>query len=72
MMDTEMHERDALAEKLVTALQMQRRGIAMMRQSLARRRPDQSADDIDARLSQLLLNRPEAEHGDGIGSLITL
>jgi hypothetical protein len=62
-----MNRSDAIAGKLAAALRLQRMGVAMMRQSLVRRYPSDSSAEIDARLTHLLLHRPEAEHGDGDG-----
>lgn len=66
-----MEKRSELAAKeaarLRTALELQRTGIAMMRQNLRRRFPSESEAEIGRRLSAWLQERPGAEFGDGVG-----
>lgn len=57
--------------RLKTALELQRAGVAMMRQSLARRYPDESEQEIGRRLTAWLQDRPGAEFGDGVGRPVT-
>jgi hypothetical protein len=58
---------DRLLKRLKSAFDLQRFGIAMMRQNLVRRHPGESASEIDARLRAWLHHRPGAEHGDAVG-----
>lgn len=55
------------ATRLKTALELQRTGVAMMRQTLRRRFPSDSDVEIGHRLSAWLQARPGAEFGDGVG-----
>lgn len=55
------------AARLRTALELQRTGIEMMRQSLRRRFPDESESQISLRLTSWLRTRTGAEFGDGVG-----
>ncbi len=55
------------AARLRTALELQRTGIAVMRQSLRRRFPDESESQIGQRLASWLRERAGAEFGDGVG-----
>jgi hypothetical protein len=66
-MDDSDATRDRLAEKLKVTFDLQRFGIAMMRQNLIRRHPGENAAEIDARLRAWLQRRPGAEHGDAVG-----
>lgn len=52
---------DKAASKLRLVLDMQQFGIKMMRQNLIRRHPDESPEQIDARLSAWLAKSPDAE-----------
>lgn len=62
------NDRDAkAAARLRTALELQRTGIALFRQSLVRRFPNESEAEVRARLSRWLRERPGAELGDGEG-----
>jgi Rv0078B-related antitoxin len=66
-MDAARPATDGLARKLKSTFDLQRFGIAMMRQNLIRRHPDESDAQIDARLRAWLHRRPGAEHGDAVG-----
>lgn len=55
------------AEKLRIAFELFEAGLALMRQNLRRRHPEESEAEIDARLSAWLRERPGAEHGDAEG-----
>ncbi len=55
------------AARLRTALELQETGIALMRQSLARRFPQDSEAEVAARLAHWLRDRPGAQKGDGEG-----
>jgi hypothetical protein len=55
------------AARLRTALDLQRTGIAMMKQSLRRRFPDDNEQEIGQRLTSWLRDRKGAELGDGVG-----
>ena len=55
------------AVRLRTALELQRTGVAMMRQNLRRRFPNETEAEIQRRLSAWLQARPGAEFGDGVG-----
>jgi len=57
------------AEKLRQALDLFESGVDLKRQNLRRRHPDESDEEIAARLQAWLLTRPGAEHGDGPGRL---
>jgi outer membrane biogenesis lipoprotein LolB len=54
-------------EKLRAALELHEVGVALMRQNLRRRHPDESEDAIEERLADWLRTRPGAEHGDAAG-----
>jgi hypothetical protein len=60
-------ENAAAAARLRLAFDLFEAGEAMMRASLRRRNPEASAQWIEAELQRWLLQRPGAEHGDGIG-----
>jgi hypothetical protein len=62
-----MPDRDESATRLEMALEMFEDGVLIMRENLARRYPDASADEIEARLASWLAERPGAELGDGDG-----
>jgi hypothetical protein len=59
--------RERLARKLKVTFDLQRFGIAMMRQNLVRRHPGEDDAQIDARLRDWLHHRPGAEYGDAVG-----
>ncbi len=54
-------------KRILLAAEMADAGVTMMRESLKRRFPDESEEQITARLHQWLLTRPGAEFGDGPG-----
>jgi hypothetical protein len=58
---------DEAAAKLRVALEMYALGESIMRQNLRRRFPDESAEEIEARILDWLADRPGAEHGDASG-----
>jgi hypothetical protein len=66
-MDDTDAARERIAKKLRTTFELQRFGIAMMRQNLVRRHPSETANEIDARLRAWLQYRPGAEYGDAEG-----
>ena len=53
------------AERLRTALDLFEAGVALHRQTLRRRFPEKSEDEIDRLVNQWLSTRPGAEYGDG-------
>lgn len=55
------------ADKLRAALELHEVGVALMRQNLRRRHPDEPDASLDERLTDWLRTRPGAEHGDGAG-----
>ena len=57
----------ACAERLRTALDLADSGIQMRRSQLRRAYPDESAEEIRARLDRWLLEREDAPYGDAIG-----
>ena len=56
-----------LVQRLRTAFQLHDEGVALMRQNLRRRHPDESDEQIEQRLQAWLRERPGAEFGDGEG-----
>jgi hypothetical protein len=42
-------------------------GIDLMRQNLRRRYPEAQPEEIERKLDAWMLERPGAEHGDGVG-----
>ena len=54
-------------EKLRIVCELHDLGVTMMRETLARRFPQASRTEIDARLDAWLAERPGAENGDGVG-----
>lgn len=66
-MDENSAARERLARKLRATFDLQRFGIAMMRQNLVRRHPSETDPEIDARLRAWLHHRPGAERGDAVG-----
>lgn len=58
------------AERLRTALEMCDAGVEMMRLNLRRRFPEEGNEQIAARLSAWLRERPGAEHGDAPGRAV--
>lgn len=53
------------AEKIRIAFDLFDAGVDMMRQSLRRRHPEESPEEIQRRLQEWLYTRPGAELGDG-------
>ena len=66
-MDDDSAARERLSRRLRSAFDLQRFGIAMMRQNLVRRHPAETEAEIDDRLRAWLRARPGAEHGDAVG-----
>ena len=62
----------SVAEAFQTALDLFETGVAMKRQSLRRRQPQASDEEIEEQLQQWLLDRPGAEHGDSPGRRLDL
>lgn len=60
---------DDAAERLRVTLDLHQAGIELMRQNLRRRYPDESDSRISERVTDWLLTRPGAEHGDAPGRL---
>jgi hypothetical protein len=60
-----------LAEKLRLSLAMSEDGFNMKRQQLRRRFPEADEPEIDRLFREWLQERPGAEHGDGIGRLVS-
>jgi len=58
------------AKRLMMALQMRTLGVSMMRQTLKRRFPEDSAEDHERRMSLWLRNPPGAKAGDADGERI--
>ena len=54
-------------EKLRAALELHEVGVALIRQNLRRRHPDEPDDTIERRLTKWLRTRPGTEHGDAAG-----
>lgn len=55
------------ADRLEAALEMWADGVSIMRESLRRRRPGATADEIEAAVESWLQTRPGAELGDAEG-----
>ena len=56
---------DEFVERLRTTLDLCEAGIVLHRQTLRRRYPEKTDQEIDQLLKQWLAQRPGAEHGDG-------
>ncbi|MEQ8766511.1 MAG: hypothetical protein RL885_21535 [Planctomycetota bacterium] len=56
-----------MAERLRTAFELFEAGVEMKRQSLRRRFPDASDEEISAKIGEWLRERPGAEYGDAVG-----
>lgn len=54
-----------LAERFRTALDLWATGVALQRQTIRRRHPAATEEEVDAMLGQWLQHRPGAEAGDG-------
>jgi len=55
------------AEKFRVALDLFDTGVELKRQNLRRQYPEETGDQIEARVLVWLRTRPGAEHGDGVG-----
>jgi hypothetical protein len=55
------------AAKLRLALDLFESGVALIRQQLRRKHPEETAEEIERRVSAWLSTRPGAEHGDAPG-----
>ena len=53
------------SERFQTTLDLWATGVALQRQTIRRKHPDASDDDIDRMLTAWLQHRPGAEKGDG-------
>lgn len=60
-------EKKKAAERLRIAFDLHEAGVRMMRQTLRRRHPDASEEEVQRRLIAWLHERPGAEHGDAVG-----
>ena len=70
-MNGRAQQTDSGAARLKTALELQRTGVAMMRQNLRRRFPHDTEAELHRRLGAWLQERPGAELGDGVGRPVT-
>jgi hypothetical protein len=62
-------EREALLrDKLLLAFDLHEAGVLVYRARLGREHPDLATDEIDARVTAWLLERPGAGFGDAVGS----
>lgn len=61
------HDLERCAERLRWALEMSDFGLAMMRQNLSRRHPQETPEQIEDRLAEWLATRSDAPAGDGWG-----
>ncbi|HEX3526486.1 MAG TPA: hypothetical protein VH988_05420 [Thermoanaerobaculia bacterium] len=59
--------KELIAERFRTTLELFELGEAMLRQKLRRKHPLESEAEIEARVQEWLERRPGAEHGDGVG-----
>jgi hypothetical protein len=57
--------RKILVERFRTAVDLWVTGVIVHRETLRRRYPQESADEIEIRLNRWLAERPGASHGDG-------
>ena len=55
------------ADRLESALEMWEDGVCMMRESLRRRNPAASPEEIESAVDSWLRTRPGAEYGDADG-----
>ena len=55
---------DDMRAKLLATFELFEAGVDMKRQSLRRTHPDETTEQIEARVGAWLLERPGAEHGD--------
>jgi len=56
---------DRLVARFHTAVDLWATGVMLRRQTIRRRNPEASAQDVEALLNQWLQQRPGAEMGDG-------
>jgi hypothetical protein len=56
---------DRLVERLHTAVDLWATGVALKRETIRRRHPDASDEEIEILLNRWLQERPGAEGGDG-------
>ncbi len=59
--------KELVAERFRTTLELFELGEAMLRQKLRRKHPLASEAEIEAHVREWLERRPGAEHGDGVG-----
>ena len=59
--------KELIAERFRTTLELFELGEAMLRQKLRRKHPLESEAEIGLRIQEWLERRPGAEHGDGVG-----
>ena len=60
-------EQERMARNLRTAFDLHTAGVRMYRQTLRRRFPEESEEEIAARLQAWMFERPGAEFGDAEG-----
>lgn len=60
-----MAHADRLVERLYIAVDLWATGVALKRETIRRRHPDASDDQIEILLNRWLQERPGAENGDG-------
>ena len=61
----QLSDPDRLIARFHTAAELWTAGVTLHRQTLHRRHPDSSVEEIEALLNQWLQQRPGAEMGDG-------
>jgi Rv0078B-related antitoxin len=57
--------------KLLAAFDLFEAGVDLMRQRLRRQYPDETDREIERRIGAWLRERPGAEHGDGVGRVVS-
>ena len=60
------------ADRFAAILELYDFAVRQMRSNLQRRHPQADAAEIDKRLSDWLLHRPGAEHGDASGRVVSV
>jgi hypothetical protein len=60
-----------MRERLRAAFDLFEAGVDLMRQRLKRQYPDETDSEIERRIGAWLQERPGAEHGDGVGRVVT-
>ncbi|HEV7671359.1 MAG TPA: hypothetical protein VGS22_22805 [Thermoanaerobaculia bacterium] len=60
-------DKELIAERFKTTLELFELGEAMLRQKLRRKHPLAGEAEIEAHVREWLERRPGAEHGDGVG-----